>query len=121
MSKIKEFLVGNPKQNENKVYDFPNGTGSIVPIENIFDGVIITEDGRYVKILEVLPVNFNLKSETEQLNIIWYMAGYLKVAPDNLQILVRTEPADIEAYCERMEEYYKAEANEKCREMIFED
>ena len=121
MSKIKEFLVGNPKQNITEPYDFPNATGSIVPVENISDGVIITEDRRYVKIIEVLPVNFNLKSETEQLNIIWYMSGYLKVAPDNLQILVRTEPADIDAYCERMEEYYNSEANEKCREMIFED
>ena len=121
MSKLKEFLVGNPKQNENTAYDFPNSTGSIVPIVDIIEGVIITDDSRFVKILEVLPVNFNLKSETEQLNIIWYMAGYLKVAPNNLQILVRTEPADIDAYCERMEEYYNSEANEKCKEMIFED
>ena len=121
MSKIKEFLFGNQNQNSENTYDFPNGTGSIVPIDNISDGVIITDDGRYIKILEVLPVNFNLKSETEQLNIIWYMAGYLKVAPDNLQILVRTEPADIDAYCERMEEYYNAELNEKCKEMIYED
>ena len=98
MSKIKEFLLGNPKQYTTENYGFPNGTGSIVPIANISDGVIITEDGRFVKIIEVLPVNFNLKSETEQLNIIYYMSGYLKVAPDNLQILVRTVPADIDAY-----------------------
>ena len=121
MSKLKELLVGNPQSNREATVDFPNGTGSVVPISDITDGIIITDDGRYVKILEVLPVNFNLKSETEQLNIIWYMAGYLKVAPDNLQILVRTEPADIDAYCDRMEEYYKAESNEKCREMILED
>ena len=86
MSKIKEFILGTPKQNVSN-YRFPNGTGSIVPIENIADGIVVTEDGRYVKILEVLPVNFNLKSEAEQLNIIWYMSGYLKVAPNNLQIL----------------------------------
>ena len=121
MSKIKEFILGKPKQNVSEVYGFPNGTGSIVPIENISDGVIITEDGRYVKIIEVLPVNFNLKSETEQLNIIYYMSGYLKVAPDNLQILIRTVPADIDTYCERMEEYYKAESNEKCKKMILKD
>lgn len=121
MSKIKEFLLGNPKQYTTENYGFSNATGSIVPIANISDGVIITEDGRFVKIIEVLPVNFNLKSETEQLNIIYYMSGYLKVAPDNLQILVRTVPADIDAYCDRMEEYYKAESNENCREMILED
>ena len=120
MFKIKEFILGTPKQNVSN-YSFPNGTGSIVPIENIADGIIITEDGRYVKILEVLPVNFNLKSEAEQLNIIWYMSGYLKVAPNNLQILVRTEPADIDTYCERMEEYYNSESNEKCRDMILQD
>jgi len=121
MSKIKEFLVGNPKKNEGSNIDFSNSTESIVPITDIVDGVIVTDDGRYVKIIEALPVNFNLKSETEQLNIIWYMAGYLKVAPDNLQILVRTEPADIDSYCERMEEYYNTEPNEKCREMILHD
>lgn len=121
MSKLKELLVGNPKQSQGTNVSFPNATESIVPIADITDGVIATTDGRYVKILEVLPVNFNLKSETEQLNIIWYMAGYLKVAPDNIQILVRTEPANIDSYCERMEEYYKAESNEKCREMILED
>ena len=48
MSKIKEFLVGNPKQNITEPYDFPSATGSIVPVENISDGVIITEDRRYV-------------------------------------------------------------------------
>ena len=121
MSKLKEFLVGNPKMSQGINSNFPNATESIVPIADITDGVVLTTEGKYVKILEVLPVNFNLKSETEQLNIIWYMAGYLKVAPDNIQILVRTEPANIDTYCERMEEYYKAESNEKCREMILED
>lgn len=121
MSKIKEILVGTPNKNEAILNHFPNGSGSIVPICDISDGVIITDDGRYVKVLEILPVNFNLKSETEQINIIWYMAGFLKVAPENLQILVRTERADIDAYCSRMEEFYNNEPNEKCREMIYED
>lgn len=29
-----------------------------LPISDIRDGVIITKDGRFVKLLEVLPVNF---------------------------------------------------------------
>lgn len=53
------------------------------------------KDGRYVKVIEVLPVNFYLKSETEQQNIIYYYASYLKIAPDNMQIRVLTQKADI--------------------------
>ena len=35
---------------------FPNGTQALVPVVDIQQGVIITEDGRYIKILEVLPI-----------------------------------------------------------------
>ena len=33
-----------------------------LPIKNIVGGVVVTKDGRFVKILEVLPVNIYLKS-----------------------------------------------------------
>ena len=32
---------------------FPNGTQGLVPVVDIRNGVVITEDGRYLKILEV--------------------------------------------------------------------
>ena len=69
---------------------YPNGTQAFVPIKQINDGIICTKDGRYVKILEVLPVNFHLKSSMEQETMIYYFASYLKISPDHLQILVRT-------------------------------
>lgn len=119
MERIKfNKLKGNTQTNENV---FPNGTQGIVPIKRITEGLIETEDGRFVKILEVLPTNFYLKSEIERQNIIFYLASYLKIAPDKLQILVTTTRADIDAYCEQMERYYMNEPNEKCREMILED
>ena len=65
------------------------------------------KDGRYVKVIEVLPVNFYLKSETEQQNIIYYYASYLKIAPDNMQIRVLTQKADISTYLERLEHFLK--------------
>lgn len=119
---MKTLILGGAKQPET-VYGsrFPNGTQSVVPVVDIRQGVIITTDGRYVKILEVLPTNFYLKSQIEQQNIIYYMASYLKIAPVSIQILVTTQSADIDAYCEQMERYYNSETNEKCREMIWED
>lgn len=100
---------------------FPNGTQGLVPVVDIQSGVVITEDGRYLKILEVLPTNFYLKSSMEQQNIIYYMASYLRIAPVSLQILVQTGRADIDAYCEQMQKCYDTEKNEMCRDMILED
>ena len=100
---------------------FPNGTQALVPVVDIQQGVIITEDGRYLKILEVLPTNFYLKSAMEQQNIIFYMASYLRIAPVSLQFLVQTGRADIDTYCEQMQRRYENETNKMCRDMILED
>lgn len=89
-----------------------------LPIADIRNGVVITTDGRFIKIMEVMPVNFYLKSATEQQNIIYYFAAYLKIAPDNLQILTVTQKANIEAYISRMWQLHEEESNESCREMI---
>lgn len=88
---------------------------------DIRQGVLITEDGRYIKVLEILPTNFYLKSRVEQQNILYYLSSYLKIAPPSLQILVTTQRADIDAYCAQMEQYYNAETSEACKEMIVED
>lgn len=100
---------------------YPKGTQSLVPVIGIDQGVVLTDDGRYVKILEVLPVGYHLKGEMERRNIIGYFAAYLKIAPPNLQILVRTQRADVDAYCERLEHFYQLETNQVCKDMILDD
>ena len=47
-----------------------------LPIKNIVGGVIVTKDNRFVKVCEVLPVNFYLKSPADQENIILSFAAY---------------------------------------------
>ena len=89
-----------------------------LPIKNIVGGVVVTRDNRFVKILEVLPVNIYLKSPNDRQNIISSYAAYLKIAPDSLQLEARTLPADTAAYVDRMREYAEHEDNECCREMI---
>lgn len=118
---LKRLIIGGPKETTISGNRFPNGTQSMVPVVDIQSGVVITEDGRYIKILEVLPTNFHLKSVIERQNIIYYFAGYLKIAPSSLQILVCTQRADIDAYCEQMEHFYNTERNEQCKAMILED
>jgi len=89
-----------------------------LPIKNIMGGVVVTRDNRFVKILEVLPVNIYPKSPNDRQNIIANYAAYLKIAPDSLQLEARTLPADTADYVERMRQYAEKEENASCREMI---
>jgi hypothetical protein len=117
---LKEILLGSAGANRPPP-GAPAYKGSVqewLPVADVRDGVVLTKDGRYVKILEVLPTNFHLKSPDEQESLIYKFYGYLKVAPDTLQIRVITQKMDVEAYMARMWAFYDAEADEKCREMI---
>ena len=49
-----------------------------LPIDKIANGVIYTTDHRYVKILEIEPINFLLRSAREQQGIIFSFISYLK-------------------------------------------
>ena len=100
---------------------YEDSTQAWLPIETIVDGIVVMKDGRFIKILEILPVNFYLKSEVEQENIIYYYASYLKIAPDNIQIRVSTERANIESYLKRHEDYAENEMNEQTKAMIYDE
>jgi len=61
-----------------------------IPVRNINYGVIETTDGRYIKILEIEPINFMLRSSEEQFGIISSFASWLKISPMRLQFKTTT-------------------------------
>ena len=102
-------------------YDLPYTSASKeIPIREIRNGVIHTSDGRYVRIIEVLPINFLHRSASEQRNIIYSFMGYLKIAPAQLQIKSISKKADISQYLKAIREDMDQEPNERCR-MLQED
>lgn len=116
---MKSIKLQNSKNTFGNYYE--SSTQKWLPIENIRNGVVILKDGRCIKVVEVLPVNFYLKSEVEQENIIYYFASYLKIAPDNLQIRVITQKADIEEYINRLSAFAENENNDACRSMMYDE
>ncbi len=89
-----------------------------LPIRDIVQGVVLTRDKRFIKILELLPVNFYTMSELEKGSAIADFAAYLKIAPSNLQINVLTQKFDLNSYLKMLGTALKREQNERCREMI---
>lgn len=85
-----------------------------IPIIDVINGIIKTADGRYIKILEIEPINFSLRSSEEQYNIISDFASWLKIAPVRLQFKSITKKADSEKYLRNLKEDMKGETNQNC-------
>ena len=88
-----------------------------IPVKNIRHGIIETIDGRYIKILEIEPINFMLRSEEEQFGIISSFANWLKISPMRLQFKSVTRKADSEKHIAMLREELKREDNPRCKEL----
>ena len=60
---------------------FRNPLAEYLPISKVENGMIYTKDHRYVKVVEVVPINFLLRSAREQRGIIYSFVSYLCCAP----------------------------------------
>lgn len=106
--------VISQKPKRTKKLDFVQ---DFLPIKDIHYGVIETNDGRYIKILEIEPINFMLRSSEEQFGIISSFASWLKISPVRLQFKSVTRKADSDKHVSMVEKELKTEENEKCRQL----
>ncbi len=74
-------------------------------------------DGRYLKILEIEPINFMLRSDEEQFNIISTFASWLKISPMRLQFKSITRKADSDKHVAMVRKELEHEENEQCRSL----
>ncbi len=92
-----------------------NALADYIPIEKIEHGVIYTRDHRYVKVVEVVPVNFLLRSAREQRSIIYSFISYLKIAPVKMQFKALTKRADINRHLDTVRRELEHEQDPRCR------
>ncbi len=76
-----------------------------------------TTDGRYVKILEIEPINFMLRSSEEQYNILSSFASWLKISPMKLQFKSITRKADSDKHIAMIRKELSIEDNAQCKAM----
>ena len=92
-------------------------TQDYLPDIDIKNGVIIA-DGKYIKILEITPLNFRMKSPEEQSTIIGKYASWLRIAPDNFSIKCVPKKVSIAEYTAAFEKRYEQEISETRKELI---
>ena len=85
------------------------------PVEEILEqGIIKLKNGGYIKIIKVIPINFNLKSELEKESILNSYKIFLKTCNFDMQIIIQSCKEDLNPHIIRIKNQEKDE-NEKIR------
>ena len=121
-SKLRRFKRPEKKAKTKDMADRQNpkksaATESIIPVIDIDHGIAHLSDDRYIKVLEIEPINFLLRNMQEQKSIISAFASWMKISPVKLQIKVLTKKADISKHLSAIERDMEREDDPKCREL----
>ena len=103
-----------PKAKSRKIYHMAQ---DFFPVADIRGGMIVTKDGRYIKVVEIQPINFLLRSASEQRDIILSFAELLRIAPVKIQFKSNANRADISKFLAHTMEEMRQEENPACVEM----
>ncbi len=92
-------------------------TQAFSPIRDVRDGIIVTKDGRFIKLMEFSPINFLLRSNEEQATIVSQFAAALRAMPATVQFKIVTNKADVSKFVGKIREDIQTETNENCRRL----
>lgn len=75
-----------------------------ISIEKILDkGIIKLKKNKYIKILRVVPINYNLKTQLEKESILNSYKVFLKTCNFDIQILIQSKKEDLSNHMENIQ------------------
>lgn len=86
-------------------------TQSWIPIEQILENGIIKTKSKYIKILKVTPINYNLKSDLEKQAILNSYKIFLKTCHFDIQILIQSSKENLENHINLIRRNVKKKEN----------
>ena len=89
-----------------------NSTQNWLPFETILEqGIIKLKNNSYIKILKIMPINYNLKSDLEKESIINSYKIFLKTCNFNFQILIQSNKQDLSQHISHINSHIYSEKN----------
>lgn len=89
-----------------------------IPIVDVANGVIQTKDNRLLKIIEIEPINFNLRSDQEKYDIIMNFIGIFKLPQlVKFQFKAITKQADSQRYIDILMKKTEREENKNTKNL----
>lgn len=86
-------------------------TQSWIPIERILNNGLIQTKSKYIKILKVSPINYNLKSDLEKQAILNSYKVFLKTCNFDIQILIQSSKENLEKNISNIQKNVKKKEN----------
>lgn len=87
-----------------------------LPIENIFEnGIIKLKEDKYIKIIKIIPVNYNLKSDLEKKAILNSYQTFLKTCQFDMQIIVQSNKEDLSEHINKIKEQNEKQENKNMK------
>lgn len=84
-----------------------------LPFEKFLtQGIIKLKNNTYVKILKIIPINYNLKSELEKEAILNSYKIFLKTCNFNLQILIQSNKEDLSKHISKIQNQNQIEQSQ---------
>ena len=85
---------------------------NLIPIEQIYEqGIIKLKKQKYIKIIKINPINFNLKSNLEKEAILNSYKNFLKSCDFDIQIFIQSKKVDLNSHFSKIQNYIKIEKN----------
>ena len=80
-----------------------NSVQNFLPYDNVLNnGIIKLKNNSYVKIIKIIPINFNLKSNLEKEAILNSYKIFLKTCNFDIQILIQSNKEDLSKHISKI-------------------
>ena len=87
-----------------------NSVQEWLPVDEILEnGIIKVKNKNYIKILKIIPINFELKSNLEKEAILNSYKIFLKTCNFDIQILIQSNKKDLSNHISKIKEKNKEE------------
>ena len=105
------------RERKRQEYKLIQSTQLSIPIRDVLRSIIITKDGRYLKLMEFAPQNYLMYSNEERNLIAEKFTAMLRIIPAKIQFKVISRKAETETLLKTMRKCHESEQNPLCRRM----
>lgn len=88
-----------------------------MPFDKILENGIITQKNSYIKIIRVIPINYDLKSNLEKEAILNSYKLFLKTCDFNIQIIVQSKKENLSKHFSILKNIIQKSENKKINEI----
>ena len=88
-----------------------------IPFDKVLENGLIVSKNKYIKLIKIIPINYDLKSNIEKEAILNSYKLFLKTCDFNIQILIQSKKESLSKMFNNLKAISKKEENEKIREI----